>query len=580
MAAGDVTGALAAYDRCLALEPDHAQALYNRAFGLIRLQRWRDALESLDALVRLRPQFADAWNNRSGALQALGRFEDALESLRPVLQLRPEDARGFYNAGAMLLALSRFDEAQKMLARAVQLDPDHVDALGHLVSAALRACDWPEVERLLPVLVARLGQGSLVVPPLTMLALSDDARLQRRCAELNLKRTLADAVPAGHPSPKPHGHSRIRIGYLSSDFGDHPVSSQIVALLERHDRGRFEIFGFFTGRDDGSARLQRVARACDRFISLGGMGSGEAARLIREAEIDILVDLNGQTMGWRPAILAQRPAPVIATFLGYAGTMGADFVDYIIGDPQVTPFDLAPALAECIVQLPQCFWPSDPDMPEPEAMTRKALGLPEDAFIFCCFNASHKIRPVMFDVWMRLLHAVPGSLLWIRDGGGAMNDRLRGYARSRGIDSDRLQFAGRMPDFARHLGRLAQADLFLDTWPYNAHASASDALWARLPVVSLQGRSFVSRVCGSFLANLGLNEMIAATIEDYEAIALSLARNPERLTEVRQKLARARRTAPLFDMDRFVRGIEAAYCRMEARAREGEMPAPLGIAEL
>jgi protein O-GlcNAc transferase len=580
--AGDFAGALAAYDAALRLQPRHPAAGYNRAALLIQLQRWQDALESLDALVRLHPRMADAWNNRSGVLQALGRFDEALESLKPVLQLRPFDGRSFYNAGIMLLALNRFDEAQQALGRAFELDPNHADALGCLVSAALRACDWPALERLLPLALAKMQEGRLVVPPLAMLALSDDALLQRRCSELNLRRTLADTALGGSAppamAPKAYDHARIRVGYLSSDFGDHPVSAQIVSLLERHDRAGFEVAGFFTGREDGSARYQRIVKACDRFFSIGAIGSREAAGLIRDAEIDILVDLNGQTMGWRPAILAHRPAPVIATYLGYAGTMGADFVDYIIGDAQVTPFVMAPALAEKIVQLPDCFWPSDPSLPEPEAVTRAELGLPEDAFVFCCFNSNHKIRPVMFDAWMRLLAAVPGSLLWIRDGDPAINEQFRQQAQSRGIDPARLHFAGRIPSLARHLGRQAQADLFLDTWPYNAHATASDALWAGLPVITLRGESFVSRVSASLLSNLGLDELIASTMGEYEAIALSLARSRDRLADVKQRLAGARRTAALFDMDRLVRGIEAAFLEMQARAGRGEAPSPLRVA--
>jgi predicted O-linked N-acetylglucosamine transferase (SPINDLY family) len=377
---------------------------------------------------------------------------------------------------------------------------------------------------------------------------------------------------------KTYGHARIRIGYLSSDFGDHPVAAQIVNLLERHDRTRFEIFGFFTGREDGSDRHKRIVKACDHFSYMGGIGAREAASLIREAEIDILVDLNGQTMGWRPAILKYRPAPVIATYLGYAGTLGADFVDYIIGDRYVTPFEMAPALAEKIVQLPHSFWPTDPDMPEPEPVSRAELGLPQDAFVFCCFNSNHKIRPVIFDAWMRLLHAVPGSLLWIREGYPAMNERFRQQAQSRGIEPSRLHFAGRMPSFARHLGRQAAADLFLDTWPYNAHATASDALLAGLPLVTLRGESFVSRVSASFLSNLGLEELIASGVAHYEAMARALAQDRARLTGIRQRLAAARRTAPLFDMNRFVRGIEAAYGEMLARAQRGEAPSPLKVA--
>jgi len=579
--AGDFAGAVAAYDLSLSLVPDHPLVRYNRAAALVQLQRWQEALEGLDILVRTHPGMADAWNNRAGVLQALGRHDEALESLKPVLQLRPFDARIFYNAGIMLLALNRFDEAQQVLSRAFELDPDHSDCLGCLVSAALRACDWPALERLLPMALAKVREGRLVVPPLTMLALSDDALLQRRCSELNLQRTLADTAEGTRPpprlAPRSYDHAKIRIGYLSSDFGDHPVAAQIVGLLERHDRTRFEVTGFFTGREDGSARHERVVRACDDFFSIGAAGSREAANLIREAEIDILVDLNGQTMGWRPAILKYRPAPVIATYLGYAGTMGADFVDYIIGDPQVTPFELGSAMAEKIVQLPDCFWPSDPDMAGPEPVTRAELGLPQNAFVFCCFNSNHKIRPLVFDAWMRLLAQLPDSLLWIRDGHPAMNDRFRAEARSRGIDPSRLHFAGRMQSFARHLGRQAEADLFLDTWPYNAHATASDALWAGLPVLTLRGESLVSRISATMLTNLGLEELIASNIGAYEAIALALGRDRGRLANLRQRLCEARTNAPLFDMDRFARGIEAAYVEMHARARAGEPPLPLRV---
>jgi len=275
-------------------------------------------------------------------------------------------------------------------------------------------------------------------------------------------------------------------------------------------------------------------------------------------------------MGWRPAILKYRPAPVIATYLGYAGTTGAEFVDYIIGDAHVTPFELGPAMTEKIVQLPWSFWPSDTRISEPEAVSRAELGLPADAFVFCCFNSHHKIRPQMYDVWARLLRSVPGSVLWLRDGTPAMNERFRDEAAARGVDPHRIHFAGRMESFARHLGRQALADLFLDTYPYNAHATASDALWAGLPVLTLKGQSFVSRVSAGLLANAGLEELVASTVGEYENIALSMAQDRGRLSDIRRRLAGARKT--VFDMDRFVGGIEAAYLEMQARAQRGERP--------
>jgi protein O-GlcNAc transferase len=585
--AGDYAGALAAFDvslrmeeaveayaRCVQVEPGHVAALYNQATALAQLQRWQDALAALDGIVTKFPAMADAWSNRAGVLQALGRTEEALDSAMRVLQLRPSDPRALYNAGTILLLLKRFDEAEQVLARASEVDPYHGDILGCLAAAALCACNWGTVEGLLPRLFSAIQNGTAAVPPLTLLALSDDPLLQRRCAELATRRSLAntelgDAVVAPM-AMRAYQHDKVRIGYLSSDFRDHPVAAQVVGLLERHDRARFEVVGLSTGRGDGSTKHQRIVQACDRFFDIGHIGSREAAALILEAEIDILVDLNGQTMGWRPAILKYRPAPIIATYLGYAGTTGADFVDYIIGDAHVTPFELGPAMTEKIVQLPDSFWPNDTRLPEPEEVSRAEVGLPADAFVFCSFNSNHKIRPRMFDVWARLLRFVPGSVLWLRKGTPAMNERFRGEAAARGIDAQRIHFAGRMESFARHLGRQAQADLFLDTHPYNAHATASDALWAGLPVITLRGQSFVSRVSAGLLANAGLEELVASTAGEYENIALSLARDRGRLSDIRRRLANARRT--LFDMDRFVGGIEAAYLEMQARAQRGEKP--------
>lgn len=576
---GRLEEALAAFNACLLLDPANLAAGYNRAMVLIHLQRWPDALDALDRLLQRDPAMADAWNNRAGVLQALGRWEEALDSIRRVLELRPQDGRASYNAGILLLTLNRFEEAREILQQVVERDPGRPDALGSLASAALRACDWEMLEQILPSLLAQLREGRAILAPLTLLALSDDALLQRRCAEQALAHALAGTEMAQQTPPamatRVHERKPIRIGYLSADFRDHPVAAQIAGLLERHDRSQFQVMGFSIGRDDASARRERVVQASDRFFDLAGLGSREAAGMIRDAQTDILVDLNGPTLGWRPAILKYRPAPVIATYLGYAGTMGADFVDYIIGDPIVTPFSLAPAFAEKIVQLPGCFWPGDPLMPLPEPVSRAQLGLPEDAFVFCCFSAQHKIRPAVFDAWARLLARVPHGLLWLRDGGPPINARFRAAMERHGLDPARLHFAGRMESLARHLGRQAQADLFLDTWPYNAHVTASDALWAGLPLVTLRGESFVSRVAASLLAHLGLDQLIASSLEEYEAIALSLAQEPARLAEMRGRAAASR--GKLAEIDPLMRGMEEAYHQMHARNRRGEPPAEIRI---
>jgi protein O-GlcNAc transferase len=571
--------AVAAYDSCLALDPGNVMALYNRATAFVQMQRWDDALTALGDIVARYPAIADAWNNRAGVLQALGRYEEALDSLEQVLRLRPRDARAFYNAGIMLLTLKRFGEAQQALARTLELEPGNGDAMGCMASAALRACDWRVLEAILPGILQGVRDGRVIVPPQTLLALTDDPDLQLKCAQVSTNRNLAETELAG-PEPTAmstaaYAHDRIRVGYMSSDFRDHPVAAQIVGLLEGHDRSCFEVIGFSTGRPDGSAGHHRVVRACDRFHDISAMGSREAAQHIRQAEIDILVDLNGHTLGWRPAILKYRPAPVIATYLGYAGTTGATFVDYIIGDPHVTPFSLGAAMSEKIAQLPNSFWPSDPAFAVPQAVSRGQAGLPEDAFVFCCFNALYKIRPQTLDIWARLLESVAGSVLWLRGGDAAVNAHFRQEAAIRGVDPLRLIFAAREESLARHLGRQGLADLFLDTFPYNAHATASDALWAGVPIVTLQGKSFVSRVSSSLLANAGLEELIASSTGAYEGIALSLALDPARLTTLRRRLAECR--GRLFDMPRLVAGIEGAYAQMHARARNGEPPSAFRV---
>jgi protein O-GlcNAc transferase len=566
--------AIAAYDICLQLDPSHISARYNRATMHARQQCWADALAGLDQTLSRSPNMADAWNNRAGVLQEMGQYEEALASIVQVLRLRPHDAWACYNAGIMLLALNRFEEAVQAFERTLQLNPSHSDALGCLGSAALRACDWSRLERLTPQLLDAVSKGNIVVPPLTLLAISDDPLLHRRCAEINTRRSLAGtALEKGDPPPlwdgKAYRHQRLRIGYVSSDFCDHPVAKQLAALLEHHDRQRFEVIGFANGREDNGPMRQRIVTACDQFHIIGGMGSLDAARLVRELEVDVLVDLNGQTMGWRPAIFKYRPAPASAGYLGYAGTTGTDFIDYVIGDAHVTPFEMAPAMSEQIVQLPHSFWPSDPKLPPPQRMARAEAGLPEKGFVFCCFNSNHKIQPAIFDCWMGLLRAVPDSVLWIRASTAAINQHFRIEAERRGVEKSRIVFARWMESFAKHLDRMHQADLFLDTYPYNAHATASDALWAGVPVVTLRGKSFAARVAAGFLANLGLDELVASTIEDYEALALALAKDSARLAEIRERLWRARTSARLFDVTSLVSALERAYREMVDHAESG-----------
>jgi predicted O-linked N-acetylglucosamine transferase (SPINDLY family) len=563
--------AIGGYDLAIVHGPELVHAHFNRAASLEQLHRWTEALAGYDAVLALRSDFARAWNNRAGVLLKLDRPEEALASVARALALRPQDSAGHYNRGVILLALERFDEAVTAFERALAINPAHPEALGCLMTAALKSCDWRRVADLMPRVRGEMVSGKSVLPPLLLLNISDDPALLRRCAEINLAVDLAKAGPARGPlwAGEAYHHPRVRIGYLSSDFREHPVGHQVADLFERHDRSHFEIVGIFTGRDDGSAVAKRIARSCDRFLHAAEDSDDAIARSIRSMAIDVLVDLNGQTEGWRPAVLRLRPAPVQATWLGFAGTMGADFVDYIIADRHVAPLQDQAFFSEKILHLPDCFWPAIAPPPFVSASDREAArtreGLPQTGFVFCCFNNHWKIGAAQFRVWMRLLRAVPGSVLWLRAGPEPQLDTLRREAAALGVDPSRLATAAHSPSREHHMARQRLADLFLDTFPYNAHATASDALSAGLPLVTLRGRTFASRVAASLLEAVGLPELAAGTLDDYEAVALLLAQDPLRLAEVRRRLEMAQSRAPLFDPERFARNLEAAYLQMVKR---------------
>jgi predicted O-linked N-acetylglucosamine transferase (SPINDLY family) len=520
----------------------------------------------------------EAWNNRAGILQLMHRYPEALENLEQVLIRAPDSGAAHYNRGSILLELERYDEAEVSFLRALALVPDHPDAFGCLAMTAIGACDWPKVAALTPRLIAEVAMGTSVVPPVAFLSQSDDLLLQRACAETNLKALLAAAPSTGIAlcTGKAHDHGRLRVAYMSSDFGVHPVALHIVDLLERHDRTKFEVLGISLGADDGSTLRARIVKACDIFHDVAARRDDDVAALLCKLEVDILVDLNGQTHGWRPAILARRPAPVQVSFLGYAGTTGADFIDYVIADAEAAPADRAPHFSEKIVHLPHSFWPSDPNRAVAPTPSRALSGLPQEAFVFCAFNNHHKINAPVFACWMRLLAAVPGSVLWLRRASEAVVRNLRREAAAHSVDPARLVFAPLVaPDM--HLARHRLADLFLDTFPYNAHSSASDALWMGLPLVTLRGQGFAARVASSLLCALDLRELVTDSLEDYESLALALSRDPALLQTVRSKLEANIPIAPLFDNARFRRDMETAYRKIWEIAGAGEAPRSFSV---
>lgn len=523
--AGDWDGALACYDGALRLRPDYVEALANRGNCLIQLRRWPDALAAFDRTLQLSPGRVSALNGRAGTLSKLKRFPEALAAYG---QLHAADRQNPYALGGMLVA-------------------------------AMQMCDWDTVEKLRPAMEAGVARGTAIVPPFLFLGFSGDPALQLRCAQNAIAELGLPAVPPLWRGER-YGHSRLRIGYLSADYCQHPVALLLAEVIEGHDRARFEVLGFSTGPDDGSAIRGRMAKAFDQFVDLRGRGAAESAGLIRRLEVDILVDLTGHTEGDHFAILNYRPAPVQVNWLGYPGTDGAPSLDYILADRVVAPPGHEPFFSEKIVRLPDCYFPTayDPSQPAP---TRAEAGLPASGFVFTSFNNSWKITRTVFTTWLRLLGAVPGSVLWLLDANDAFKGNLRRAASAAGLDPARLIFAPRT-DADSHLARQQLAGLMLDTSPYNGHMTTSDALWVGVPLVTMLGTAFAGRVAASQLETVGLPELITPSLEDYEALALALAKDPARLAALRAKLAAAPASSPLFDADRMRQNIEQALLAM------------------
>jgi predicted O-linked N-acetylglucosamine transferase (SPINDLY family) len=569
--------ALTSYDRALAVRPDYAEALSNRGNALKTLKRFDEALASYDRAIALKPDYAGAFNNRGNVLQELKRFDEALTSYEKAIAVKPDYAEAFNNRGNVLQELKRFDEALTSHEKAIAINPDHKYAFSGLATSALTICDWMRTEKLGNEIKAHVAKQKSIVTPFTLLSYSSDAALQLKCA----KSFLEDKIPA-LPRPLWSGttwrHDWIRIAYLSADYRRHAMAHLMAELFELHDRSRFEVLGVSFGPDDKSDLRSRLIKSFDQFHDVRLENDRDVAKLMNELQVDVAVDLMGYTQNARPGILAHRPAPIQVNYLGYPGTMGADFIDYMIADNIVLPFDQQSYYTEKIIHLPDCYQINDSQRKiASDRPTRYHAGLPESGLVFCCFNNSYKITAPFFEVWMRLLQAIDGSVLWLLQDNNSAETNLCKEAAARGIDPGRLVFASRMP-VEGHLARHRLADLFLDTLPYNAHTTASDALWAGLPVLTCYGESFAGRVAASLLNAVGLPELVTRNLEEYEALAFRLAQDAPLLASIKAKLTRNRDTYPLFISKRFTRHLEAAYATMWEIWQRGESPRSFGVA--
>jgi protein O-GlcNAc transferase len=606
---GEFDEAASCFEEALRLDPTSAAAYFN--LGLVRHEQGRleESADALEHAAGADPAMSDALHLLGVVRQQQARPDLAAQAFARALLLNPDDAAVHGQHGAALAMQGRHADAIASFDNAIRLDPGHVHAMcdratalglagrreeavegfrrlhetaphfdygaGLLLAAKARVCDWSGRDALVALVAQGIREGRKAIHPFEWLAIMDAPDSQLACSRIYAADKYPPAAQALWQGER-HGHERIRVAYLSADLHNHATAHLMAELFELHDKERFETIALSFGPDTQDAMRARLIRAFNRFIDVRGKSDLEIARLVRELEVDIAVDLKGYTTDARCGIFAHRPAPVQVSFIGYPGTLGVDYMDYVIADAQVIDAAHERWYTEKVVCMPGSYQVNDSQRRiADDTPARREQGLPEEGFVFCCFNNNYKITPGMFDIWMRLLEKVPGSVLWLLQDNEAAMRNLRAEAARRGVAPDRLVFAPRAPLDA-HLARHRLADLFLDTLPYNAHTTASDALWSGLPVLTLKGKSFAARVAASLLHAVGLPEMVTHTPQAYEARAMELATDAKQLAGLRARLIAAR-AAPLFDTDRFRRHLESAYLAIWQRQQAGAAKAPLKV---
>jgi protein O-GlcNAc transferase len=528
-----------------------------------------EALKSYELTLSYDPNNQTALLNSGVILRELMRHQEAVARFNELLRVDPTNQTALANCAILLTEFKQSETAIGMFKRLLAINPEYDYGLGLLAYERLHICDWTDFESARNQILDKVRAGQRACKSLSIMALSDSAEDHMLAA-----RTFANHYCLPQPISLWNGeryrHERIRVAYVSPDLREHPVGHLIAGVFERHDKTRFETIAISLGIDDGSRIRARMRASFDHFIDVKGMGSQQIAQLMRDMEVDIAVDLGGYTSDTRTEVFAFRPAPVQVNYLGYPGTMGSSYYDYILADPQIIPPEQQRFYTEKVVYLPDTYLPTDRSVQISERTpTRAECGLPEEAFVFCSFSHDYKINPPLFDTWMRLLSRVPDSVLWLMARGDLAQANLRKEAAARGVDPTRLVFAGRVPLVEDHLARYRQANLFLDTHPYNAHTTAADALMAGLPVLTYMGRSFPSRVAGSLLIALDVPELITHSPQEYEDLALTLANQPNQLKYLRDKVSENLVTQALFDTQSFCRNLEATLIAMWRRSQLG-----------
>jgi predicted O-linked N-acetylglucosamine transferase (SPINDLY family) len=601
--------AIVHYQSALRIKPDYAEARWNLGTALRALGHFEDAISQYEKAIAIRPNYHEAYNSLGNTLRDLGRLDAASAQYEKAIAIKPDYVEARINQADTLALLHREEAALAAYDEALAVAPNNADALirrGNLLMefkrdaealatfdtalaahpgnelafngvacCAIMTCNWPRMATLWSEVPARVADGHFF-DPFVFLGYSNDAALQLACAQRYFRHVVPVQPPPLWTDAVWH-NQKIKVAYVAAGFHDHPTAYLTAELFEIHDRSRFEILGISLGPDDQSDIRARLMRAFDQFYDVRSKSDYEIAAFLHGMKVDIVIDRSGYTKGSRPGIFAFRPGPIQVNYIGFPGTLGTSFYDYILADATVLPFDRQPYFSEKIVHLPASYLVGDSKRPvAARSPTREEEGLPAAGFVFCCFNNCYKTTPQMFDVWMRLLERIHGSVLWLFRDRALAETNLRREAAARGIDPARLVFAARLPQ-ADHLARHQLADLFLDTLPYNAHTTASDALWMGLPVVTCCGQSFAGRVAASLLRAIGMPDLVTSDLESYERLALRIASEPSVLLELRERLRRNRLSQPVFDTDRYRQHIEAAYMRMWENWQHGKVPESFAV---
>ena len=568
--------ALESYHQAIIINPMYPEALSNISSLLISTRQYQEAINFSMQAIAIDPKLSDSWLNKAVALKNLGWHEEAIKSIQKAIELKPISSENQVSLGDILTELKRYEEALKAYQHALLLDPEKDYLYGLIVYIKIMICDWSNYDLQVLGIRSRLAQDKKVAMPFSLLALLDDEAAHLKTAQLFAADKLPENTLLG-AIPKRLKGQKIRLGYFSADFRNHPVASLIAELFELHDRNQFEVIGFSLGLDTPDEMRLRLKESFDQFIDVYGLSDQEVAQLARDLKIDIVIDLGGYTQDCRTSIFSYKAAPIQINYLGYPGTMGAPYMDYILADPILIPPENQKYYSEKIVYLPHTYQVNDRKRKiSTTFLKRSDFDLPEDSFIFCCFNNNFKLTPHTFDSWCRILKAVKGSVLWLYEGHEKTKSNLSKEFTKRGLASERLIFAKRVPS-DEHLARYQLADLFLDTLPYNAHTTTSDALWAGTPVLTLIGNTFAGRVAGSLLKAISMDELISESIKEYETKAIDLANHPEKLKTIKQRLQANRSTAPLFNTPLFTRHLESAYTTMYARYQDDVAPEHLWV---